>query len=282
MFITKMALPRRTFLKGLGATVALPLLDAMTPALTAASQTAANPVMRMGFFYVPNGMFLSNFHPAGNGGRAFEFTPILKPLEPFRDQITVVTGLSNLGVVSANEGGGVHTRAHGGWLNGVLPKRTEGSDITTGKTIDQYAADKLGADTPLRSLELTTESNFQVGNCENGYSCAYLNSTSWLTANKPNPHERDPRVVFERLFGDGGSVSARLAQMKRDRSILDSVTESMHRLEKRLGLNDRRSLDEYLSAVREVERRIQMAEQKNASTPLPSLESPEGVPEEFD
>jgi hypothetical protein len=277
-----MALPRRTFLRGLGATVALPLLDAMVPALSAMQKTAASPVPRIGFFYVPNGMFLPNFHPAGPGGRNFEFTPILKPLEPFREHLTVVSGLSNLGVISPNEGGGVHTRAHGGWLNGVLPKRTEGSDITTGKTIDQYAADKLGADTPLRSLELTTESNFQVGNCENGYSCAYLNSTSWLTANKPNPHERDPRVVFERLFGDGGSVSARLAQMKRDRSILDSVTESMQRLEKRLGLSDRRSLDEYLSAVRDVERRIQMAEQKNASTPLPSLDSPEGVPEEYD
>src|SRR5207249_767371 len=142
----------------------------------------------------------------------------------------------NQGVISPNEGGGVHTRAHGGWLNGVLPKRTEGSDITAGKTIDQYAADKLGADTPLRSLELTTESNFQVGNCENGYSCAYLNSTSWRTPNTPNPHERDPRIVFQRLFGDGGSVQARLGQMQQDRSILDSVTDSMSRLKKRLGI----------------------------------------------
>lgn len=282
MIITKMSLPRRTFLRGLGAAVALPLLDAMVPALSAMQKTAANPVPRMGFFYVPNGMFLPNFHPAGAGGTSFEFTPILKPLEPFREHLTVVSGLSNLGVVSSNEGGGVHTRAHGGWLNGVLPKRTEGSDITAGKTIDQYAADKLGVDTPLRSLELTTESNFQVGNCENGYSCAYLNSTSWLTPNKPMPHERDPRVVFERLFGDGGSVSARLSQMKKDRSILDSVTESMHRLEKRLGLSDRRSLDEYLTVVRDVELRIQKAEQKNATTPLPSLESPAGVPDEYD
>src|SRR5262245_36490153 len=279
MIITKMALPRRTFLRGMGAAIALPFLDAMTPALSAASSAAP---ARLCFFYVPNGMYLPNFHPAGDGGTSFEFTPVLKPLEPFREHVTVVSGLSNLGVISPNEGGGVHTRAHAGWLNGILPKRTEGADITVGKTIDQYAADKLGADTPLRSLELTTESNFQVGNCENGYSCAYLNSTSWLTANTPNPHERDPRVVFERLFGDGGSVSARMAQMKRDRSILDSVTESMRRLETRLGLTDRRSLDEYLTAVRDVERRIQMAEQKNASTPLPSLESPEGVPEEYD
>ncbi len=282
MFITKMSMPRRTFLRGLGATMALPLLDAMMPALSALSQTAASPVQRMGFFYVPNGMYLPNFHPAGAGGSDFDLTPILKPLEPFRSQLTVVSGLSNLGVISANEGGGVHTRAHGGWLNGVLPKRTEGADITAGKTIDQYAADRLGADTPLRSLELTTESNFQVGNCENGYSCAYLNSTSWRTPSTPLPHERDPRVVFERLFGDGGSVAARLGQMKKDRSILDSVSESMRSLERRLGIGDRRAVAEYLDSVREIERRIQRAELNNDSTPLPSLEQPAGVPDEYD
>jgi hypothetical protein len=283
MIITKRAIRRRTFLKGLGTTIALPLLDAMVPALSSAATNAgSNPVMRMGFFYVPNGMFLPNFHPAGSGGKAFEFTPILKPLEPFRHQLSVVSGLSNLGVVSPNEGGGVHTRAHGGWLNGVLPKRTEGADIHAGKTIDQYAADRLGADTQLPSLELTTESNFQVGNCENGYSCAYLNSTSWRTASSPLPHERDPRVVFERMFGDGGSVPARLSQMRKDRSILDSVADSMRRLERRVGINDRRAITEYLDSVREIERRIQRAEQSNESTPLPSLEQPSGVPDEYD
>lgn len=280
MVITKIALPRRTFLRGIGAAVALPFLDSMVPALAAAPAT--RPVQRLGFFYVPNGMFLPNFHPSGEGGTGFGLTPVLKPLEPFRDRITVVSGLSNLGVVSPNEGGGVHTRAHGGWLNGVLPKRTEGADITAGKTIDQYAADRLGADTPLRSLELTTESNFMVGNCENGYSCAYLNSTSWRTPSTPLPHERDPRVVFQRLFGDGGSVAARLQQMRNDRSLLDSVTESFTRLEKRLGASDRQTVAEYLDAVREVERRIQRAEQNNASSPLPTAEQPAGVPEEYD
>jgi len=279
MVITKRALPRRTFLRGLGAGIALPFLDAMVPALGAAS---VKPVQRLGFFYVPNGMFLPNFHPSGDGGSSFTFTPVLKPLEPFRDRVTVVSGLSNLGVISPNEGGGVHTRAHGGWLNGVLPKRTEGADITAGKTIDQYAADRLGADTPLRSLELTTESNFMVGNCENGYSCAYLNSTSWRTPNTPLPHERDPRVVFQRLFGDGGSVGSRLQQMHKDRSLLDSVTESFARLEKRLGVSDRRTVGEYLDAVREVERRIQRAEQNNAASPLPTVEQPAGVPDEYD
>ena len=211
MIVTKKALPRRTVLRGIGATVALPFLDAMAPALTATSQTPANPIPRLGFIYAPNGMFLPNFHPVGGGGRGFEFTPILRPLERFRDQMVVVSGLSNNGVVSPNEGGGVHTRAHGGWLSGVLPKRTEGADIKAGKTIDQYAADQLGAETSLRSLQLTTDSNFTVGNCENGYSCTYQNSTSWRTATTPLPHERDPRVVFQRLFGDGGSVEARLA-----------------------------------------------------------------------
>ncbi len=279
MIITKMALPRRTFLRGMGAAIALPFLDSMVPALSARSSTG---VPRLGFFYVPNGMYLPNFHPAGEGGTTFDFTPVLKPLEPLREHVTVVSGLSNLGVISTNEGGGVHTRAHAGWLNGVLPKRTEGADITAGKTIDQYAADKLGADTPLRSLELTTESSFMVGNCENGYSCAYLNSTSWRTPSTPLPHERDPRVVFQRLFGDGGSVSARLEDMRRDRSILDSVSDSFVRLEKRLGVGDRRHVSNYLESVRDVERRIQKAEQNNANSPLPTVVQPAGVPEEYD
>ncbi|MEO2199247.1 MAG: DUF1552 domain-containing protein [bacterium] len=282
MIVTKKALPRRTVLRGIGATVALPFLDAMAPALTATARTAANPLPRLGFVYAPNGMFLPNFHPLGGGGRGFEMSPTLKPLEPYREQMVVVSGLSNRGLVSTNEGGGVHTRAHGGWLSGVLPKRTEGADIEAGKTIDQYAADTLGADTSLRSLELTTESNFTVGNCENGYSCTYQNSTSWRTATTPLPHERDPRVVFQRLFGDGGSVEARLAQMQTDRSILDSVTESIGRLERRLGLRDRTSVEEYLDAVREIERRIQRAEQSNATTPLPTVEQPSGVPDDYD
>jgi hypothetical protein len=251
MVITKMAMPRRTFLRGMGATLALPLLDAMVPALSASPAPSA----RLGFFYVPNGMILPNFHPAGPGGADFALTPVLTPLAPFRRHLTVVSGLSNLGVISPNEGGGVHTRAHAGWLNGVLLKRTEGADITAGKTLDQYTADRLGEDTPLRSLELTTESNYMVGNCENGYSCAYVNSTSWRTPHDPLPHERDPRVVFQRMFGDGGSVGARLQQMRRDRSILDSVTDSFARLSRRVGAEDRRTVDTYLAAVRDVETR---------------------------
>ena len=282
MIITKQSLPRRTVLRGMGSLVALPLLGAMVPALTATGRTAASPISRLGFFYAPNGMFLPNFHPTGNGGRDYKITRILSPLKDYREQMIVVSGLSNNGLVSPNEGGGVHTRAHGGWLSGVLPKRTEGADIEAGKTVDQFAADVLGKDTSLRSLELTTESNFTVGNCENGYSCTYQNSTSWRSPTTPLYHERDPRVVFQRLFGDGGSVEARLAQMQTDRSILDSVTDSINQLERKLGPSDRVMMEEYLDAVREIERRIQRTVQNNASGPLPTAQQPAGLPDTYE
>jgi hypothetical protein len=278
MIITKMSLPRRTFLRGMGAAIALPWLDAMTPALRAA--TAAPH--RLGFFYVPNGMYLPNFHPAGNGGTAFELTPVLTPLASVREHIVVVSGLSNMPVLANDQGGGVHTRNHAGWLSGVLPKRTEGANITSAKTADQYAADKLGADTQLRSLEMTLESNYQVGNCEAGYSCAYLNSTSWRAPDAPLPHEGDPRVIFQRMFGDGGSIASRLEEMKKDRSILDSVMESVAQVRKRLGVADRTAMADYLDSVRDVEQRIARAERTNATTPLPALEQPSGIPEEYD
>jgi uncharacterized protein DUF1552 len=278
MIITKMSMPRRTFLRGVGAAIALPWLDAMKPALSAATVSP----QRLGFFYVPNGMYLPNFHPAGSGGASFELTPVLTPLASVREHVVVVSGLSNMPVLANDQGGGVHTRNHAGWLSGVLPKRTEGANITSAKTVDQYAADKLGADTPLRSLELTLESNFQVGNCEAGYSCAYLNSTSWRAPNAPLPHEADPRVVFQRLFGDGGSVASRLEEMKKDRSILDSVMESVAEVRKRLGAGDRTVMGDYLDSVREVEQRIVRAERANAATPLPAVEQPSGIPEDYD
>jgi hypothetical protein len=273
-----MSLPRRTFLRGVGAAVALPWLDAMAPALSAAPAAPD----RLGFVYVPNGMFLPNFHPTGSLGRAYELTPILQPLAGVREHFVVVSGLSNMPVLANDQGGGVHTRNHAGWLSGVLPKRTEGANITSAKTVDQYAADKLGADTPLRSLELTLESNYQVGNCEAGYSCAYLNSTSWRGPSSPLPHEGDPRVVFQRLFGDGGSVAARIEEMRKDRSILDSVLESLGSLRKRLGVGDRAAMGDYLDSVREVEQRIVRAERANAVAPLPTVEQPSGIPDEYD
>lgn len=278
MIITKMSMPRRTFLRGIGAAIALPWLDAMRPALSAATVSP----QRLGFFYVPNGMYLPNFHPVGNGGTSFELTPVLTPLAAVREHVVVISGLSNMPVLANDQGGGVHTRNHAGWLSGVLPKRTEGANITSAKTADQYAADKLGADTPLRSIELTLESNFQVGNCEAGYSCAYLNSTSWRAPNAPLPHEGDPRVVFQRMFGDGGSVASRLEEMKKDRSILDSVMESVAEVRKRLGASDRTVMADYLDSVREVEQRIVRAERANATTPLPAVEQPSGIPEEYD
>jgi hypothetical protein len=278
MIITKMSMPRRTFLRGVGAAIALPWLDAMKPALSAATLSP----QRLGFFYVPNGMYLPNFHPVGNGGTAFELTPVLTPLASVREHVVVLSGLSNMPVLANDQGGGVHTRNHAGWLSGVLPKRTEGANITSAKTTDQYAADKLGADTPLRSLELTLESNYQVGNCEAGYSCAYLNSTSWRAPNAPLPHEGDPRVVFQRLFGDGGSVASRLEEMKKDRSILDSVMESVAEVRRRLGASDRTAMADYLDSVREVEQRIGRAERANATTPLPTVEQPSGIPDEYD
>jgi hypothetical protein len=278
MFINKLSLNRRTFLRGAGVAVALPLLDAMVPAM-AAAPTAPK---RLGFIYVPNGMWPPNFHPEGTGGANYQVTPILRSVESFREHTVVVSGLSNMPVLANDQGGGVHTRNHSGWLSGVLPKRTEGANITSAKTADQFAADVLGADTSLRSLELTLESNYQVGNCEAGYSCAYLNSTSWRGPNAPLPHESDPRVVFQRLFGDGGSVSDRLSQMQKDRSILDSVMESLTALKKRLGVADQTVMVDYLDSVREVEQRIQRAERANESSPLPALEQPSGVPEEYD
>jgi Protein of unknown function (DUF1552) len=278
MIITKRSLDRRTFLRGTGIAVALPFLDAMVPALDAAPTAPT----RLGFVYVPNGMFLPNFHPEGASGSSYQMTPILKPLEPLRDRIVVVSGLSNMPVLANDQGGGVHTRNHAGWLSGVLPKRTEGANITSAKTADQYAADVLGAETSLRSLELTLESNYQVGNCEAGYSCAYLNSTSWRAPNAPLPHESDPRVVFQRLFGDGGSLTARLQQMQKDRSILDSVIESVQALRRRLGAGDQAVMGDYLDSVRDVEQRIQRAERANETTPLPAIEQPSGMPEEYD
>ena len=238
MIITKRSLPRRTFVRGAGAALALPLLDAMVPALSALARTPAQPRMRMGFLYVPNGVQMENFRPR-SAGAGFEITPILRPLEPYREQTIVFGGLANAQANPLDVGSGTHARASAVWLNGMRPKRTEGADIRAGTTIDQFAARALGVDTPLRSLELTLEPNFTVGNCEGGYSCVYVNTFSWRTPTMPLPMETNPHAVFERLFGAGGDPAARLAQMRRDRSLLDAVTEDMVRLQRTLGPRDR-------------------------------------------
>ena len=215
MSITKKHLSRRTKLRGMGAAVSLPLLDSMVPASTALAATAASPKSRLGFIYIPHGKVMEKFTPATEG-TGFEFTPLLRPLEPFRDRLTVVSGLAAIGAESQGDGGGDHSRCAPYYLSGVHAKRTEGDDIHAGQTIDQIAAEKIGQDTPLPSLELGTEDTGLVGVCDVGYSCAYMNSIAWKTANTPLPMEINPRVVFERLFGDGSSEAERLRKQARE------------------------------------------------------------------
>jgi hypothetical protein len=281
MMITKKHLPRRTFLRGvMGSAIALPLLDSMIPALTAATNTAANPKTRLAFMYVPHGAVMDKWTPATEGA-GFEFTPILKPLEPFRNQLLVVSGLANKAAESQGDGGGDHARSAPSFLSGIHPLRTEGEDVRAGTTIDQIYAQKMGQDTPLPSLELGTEDTGLVGVCDVGYSCAYMNSISWRTPTQPLPMEINPRVVFERLFGDGSNAADRLTRKQEDRSILDSITGEVAHLQTGLGTRDRGKISDYLDNVREIERRIQMAE-KRASLNIDVPETPIGVPDSFD
>jgi hypothetical protein len=224
---------------------------------------------------------MDKWTPAGAGAN-FELSPILKPLEPLHEQITIVSGLGHRNADSFGDGNGDHSRASATWLTGVHPKRTEGADVQAGTTADQLAARELGQYTQLSSLELGMDANYLVGNCENGYSCVYMNTFSWRTPTTPNPTENNPRVVFERLFGDGGTAAQRLAQMRTDRSILDSVTGEIDSLQKSLGPGDRVRVAEYVDAVRDLERRIQRAEEQSSSVALPVPERPVGIPETFE
>lgn len=283
MIITKKHLPRRTFLRGLGATVALPLLDSMVPALTAQEATAAKPVHRLGIVYVPNGIYMPNWTPTGDG-RGFALPTSMQPLDPFRDQMLVLTGLSNkMGDAWPGEGAGDHARAAGAYLTGVHPKKTEGADLRAGLSMDQIAARVLGAQTQLSSLELSLESRENVGSCDPGYACAYANTLCWSSATTPLPMENNPRVVFERLFGGNESTDpeAWRARREEDRSILDAVGDKIARLQRDLGQPDRRKLDEYLEAIRNAERRIQMAEAQSERE-LPVIDQPAGVPPTFE
>ncbi len=284
-FITKKHLPRRTFLRsalgaGVVTKVALPLLDSMIPPMTALAATSANPKSRLGFIYVPHGAVMDKWTPAAEG-KDFEFTPILKPLEPYRERLTIISGLADIAAESQGDGGGDHSRCAPSYLSGVHPKRTEGEDIRAGMTIDQMAAEKIGQDTPLPSLELGIEDTGLVGVCDVGYSCAYMNSIAWKSASTPLPMEINPRVVFERLFGEGGSAAERLENKKEDSSILDSVTQETARLQKGLGAQDRSRVADYLDNVREIERRIQKAEKQALNSTMPVPETPIGVPESF-
>jgi hypothetical protein len=261
--------------------LALPLLDAMVPAATALANTAAKTSPRLGFIYIPNGANMSAWTPGGDSG-ALELSRSLQPLANVRDHVVIPTGLDHRQAEAWGDGNGEHSRASAVWLNGVHPKRTEGADVQAGTTADQLAAEQLGQDTPLPSLELALENSFVVGNCDNGYSCVYTNTFSWRTPTTPLPMEHNPRVVFERLFGEGGTSTQRAARLAEDRSILDAVREDMSRLEQTLGVGDRSRVNQYLDAVREIERRIQQAELQSGDTLPDVLERPVGIPESFD
>src|SRR5438132_1824085 len=282
MFITKMSLPRRTFLRGIGATLALPLLDAMAPALTALAATDARPARRLGFVYVPNGAIQNQWVPA-TVGAGFELSPTLSSLAPVRDKVLVLSGLAQRQAESWGDGNGDHARGCASWLNGVHPKRTEGAGVQAGTTMDQIAANELGKCTQLPSLELALESQERsLGSCDNGYACVYFNTFSWRTPTSPVPMEIHPRVVFDRLFGDGGNAAKRLADVRRTHSILDSVQQEAARLQRTLGSGDRTRVDEYLDAVREVEQRIQRAERQDGELSLELPERPTDIPDTFE
>ena len=278
MFLTKKSLPRRTMLRGLGAAVALPLFDAMLPALVPLAKAAAKPRMRFGAVYTPNGAIMQEFTPK-TVGAGFEFTPILKPLEPFRESLIVVTNLTRSHPGSQF---GDHAVSAAGFLTGVWPKRTEAEDVFANTTIDQVVAREIGQDTPLPSLEVATEDfTGYVGGCSPGFSCAYLNTISWSTPSTPLPMEINQRAVFERLFGAAGTAAERRARIEKERSILDSVVDEANSLQVGLGARDRTRLGDYLDNLREIERRIQRQEARGA-TEVDAPDAPIGVPDSFD
>ena len=283
MMLTKKSLARRTFLRGIGVSMALPLLDAMVPAMTNTSMTAASGAVRLGFIYVPNGIIQKAWLPSAVGS-GFEFASTMKPLEPFRDKMLVLSNLMQNGGRALGDGAGDHARAGASWLTGVHPKKTEGADIKANISADQVAARELSKKTQFGSLEIGLEEPSLAGGCDSGYSCAYTNTISWRGPTTPNPMEVNPRAVFERLFGDGETTdaTARLKMMREDRSLLDFIRGDVARLSPELGSRDKGKLDEYLEGIRDIERRIQRAEQQSATMKLPTLERPSGIPEEFE
>jgi uncharacterized protein DUF1552 len=280
MFITKMHLSRRTVLRGLGTMIALPLLDSMVPALTALAGTAAAPVRRFGVFYVPNGMSMPYWWPKGEGALT-QMPATLQSLDELKDRVLLCGGLAD---EPANQvkGGGDHARSAGTFLTGVPFKFTSGADVSGSVSMDQIAAQQFAKETQLASLELGIESNAMLGACDGGSSCAYTNTIAWRDETTPLPIENDPRAVFERLFGTSGSTDsgARLARMKRDQSILDFVGAEVKGLDKVIGPQDKVKVTEYLDSVRDIERRIQLAEAQN-SRELPVVEQPVGVPTDY-
>jgi hypothetical protein len=275
MFLTKKAIPRRTFLRSARATLALPLLDAMIPAATAWAQTPAKPVPRLGFVFIPMGCDQARWTPPGQG-KLDELSPILTPLKPVKDQVTVITNLR-----LPNAYPGTHDTSNSAFLSAAVSKHTESSDYYLGTTVDQIAARQLSRETQLESLQLAMDLNPLAGVCNNGYSCVYQNCLSWSSPTTPLPSEAHPRVVFERLFGEGGSGDARRAALRNRESLLDAFIRDIARFKQRVGAADRGRLDQYLESVRQVEREIQRAEQSVAENKTPDLDRPVGVPAAF-
>jgi hypothetical protein len=274
MVITKRALPRRTFLRGVGATMALPFLDAMVPALSAASK----PAPRFAAVYFGNGANMFDWTPEAEGA-GFTFPSTLKSLEPFRDHTLVLTGLDNHPGSDQGDAGGQHPRAAPAFMSCEHPKQTEGADVRAGITVDQVIAERICRDTKLPSLQVTVDRNDVVGACDHGYACAYMNSLSWKTPTTPLPAESTPRFVFERMFGVGATAEERLARSQEDRSILDGLAEEISQLGGKLGARDRTKLAEYFDAVRDVEQRITKGEATNSDFTAPK--APVGMPATF-
>lgn len=275
MIITKKALPRRTFLKGVGATLSLPLLDAMVPAATALAKTPAKPVRRLGYVFMPMGCDITRWTPPG-GEKLDKLSPILSSLEPVKQDVTIVSNLE-----LANAYPGSHATSNSAFLSAAKAKVTESTDYYLGTTADQIAARHIGQSTQLPSLEMAMDLLKLVGQCDNGYACVYQNNLSWSSPTTPLPAEAHPRIVFESLFGEGGTAKERRAALRERASLLDSVSEEITRLQRELGPADRAKLEEYLTAVREVERRIQTAESDGAKNQLPDLDRPLGVPASY-
>jgi hypothetical protein len=279
MMIFKQAIPRRTFLRGAGSTLALPLLDAMVPALSKTLHAATRPAVRLSIVFIPNGRIMEQWTPKADG-TAFELPPILEPLSAFRDRMVILTGLASRPSSMGRDTSGPHATASGWFLTGVQPKKPGRAGIT----MDQIAAKELGNETQLASLELSLESGETGGGGDGADSDAYLNTISWRSETTPLPVENNPRAVFERLFGESDSTepAERLRRLREDRSILDVVTEEVSRLAGTLGATDRRKLSEYLDSIRDVERRIQLAEQMNATRELPVMARPAGIPSHYE
>jgi hypothetical protein len=281
MIVIKKAISRRAMLRGIGTAVALPLLDAMVPALTAAQKTPAKAVRRFGVVYHPNGVIYDKWLPKGVG-TGFELSPVLTPLAPFRDKLVVVTGLYSDQAEALGDGGGDHSRASGTYLTGVHVKRSD-TIVENGISMDQIAAKAFERETQLSSLQLTADDASLLGSCDVGYSCAYSSTLSWLTPTLPLMAENNPRVVFERLFGASDSTDARVraSRLQQDQSILDSITDRVKALQRRLGPADNRKVNDYLASLRDVERRIQKAEEQSAKD-APNVERPVGIPDGFE